>query len=240
MSMNSGMSHNNLEMRSGNISIQNNGMSHETYNSGISNSSNSFQNRGMSHGTHSNSNRSFQNSGMSHDSNSSATSNSCNSFQNSGMSHGTNISGMNYINNMINPLMMNYNGNMMNVYNQISMMNMMNSIRNRQYLSTGSSRSTNQTSNNNNNPNIISVLFRVSDGSNQNHYTIHCNLSDKVSDIIKKYRKKASDSDPTKQFIFNGQKLKRDLTANEQGLTNQAIILVITARNVKGASKLSF
>ena len=234
MSMNAGMSHNNLEMRSGNISIQNNGMSHGTNNSGTSNSSNSFQNSGMSHGTHSNSNRSFQNSGMIHDSNSSATSNSSNSFLNSGMSYGTNISGMNYINNnMINPLMMNNNGNMMSSYNQKSMMNRMNLNFNRQSLNTGSRSSTNQTSNNN--PNIINVLFRVSDEANQNNYTIHCNLSDKVSDIIKKYRKKASDSDPTKQFIFNGQKLKRDLTANEQGLTNQAIILVITARNVKGA-----
>ena len=64
---------------------------------------------------------------------------------------------------------------------------------------------------------------------------IQCTLSDKVSDIIQKYRNKTLDKETTNIFHYNGKALDLNMTADEAGLYNHAIINVINIKNVGGA-----
>ena len=174
--------------------------------------------------------------------------------QNTGMNQGMGMnmgnmgnSGMG-MNNMMNPMMFgmgmgmaNNNPmgmNMMNMANQIAMTNKMNSILNGQSSNEANNNSVNQ--NVSNNSKGITVYFRKNDQPDQKPYSIQCNLTDKVSDIIQKYRNKSLDDDSTKKFIFNAKAVDPTLIASEQGLTDQANIFVVTTKNVKGAKTNNF
>ena len=84
---------------------------------------------------------------------------------------------------------------------------------------------------------IIHVTFRAAgpDGRVLPPMVIPCMPSDKVSDIIEKYRNKANDRDDTKKFIFNAKNLAPSLTVAEAGITNNANIFVVATKGIKGA-----
>ena len=85
----------------------------------------------------------------------------------------------------------------------------------------------------------ISVIFRVS-GTGQNTQNsepimVQCLPNEKVSEVIKKYRSKSGDNDPSKKFIFNAKNLNLSLTVAEADITNNANIFVVTTKGIKGA-----
>ena len=78
----------------------------------------------------------------------------------------------------------------------------------------------------------IRVIFRKS-GSDQNGHPpvmIQCLLTDKVSDIIDKYRNKSNNHDKKVRFIFNVKNLDESLTVEEAGLTNFSSIFVVNMK----------
>ena len=80
----------------------------------------------------------------------------------------------------------------------------------------------------------ITIIFRKGDEENKSSYSILCALSEKVSDIIQKYKNISLDNDISNTFIFNGKELNLNITVAEAGLTNQANISVITTKKVEG------
>ena len=80
------------------------------------------------------------------------------------------------------------------------------------------------------------VIFRKSgEGFSDEPIMIHCLKSEKVSDLIQKYRNKSGDSDCFKKFIFNGKQLNGYLTVSEAGLSENANIFVVNTKGIKGA-----
>ena len=64
---------------------------------------------------------------------------------------------------------------------------------------------------------------------------IQCQLNERVSDLIQRYRTKSGDRDPSKKFIFNAKNLNQSLTIEEAGITNNGNIFVVTTQGIKGA-----
>ena len=56
---------------------------------------------------------------------------------------------------------------------------------------------------------------------------VQCSLTDKVSDIIDKYRKKANSHNENALFIFNAKNLNKNLTVQEAGLVDNANVFVV-------------
>ena len=72
----------------------------------------------------------------------------------------------------------------------------------------------------------------------QEGYTITavtCSYSEKVDDLINRYREKTQDYDLTEKFVFNTKNLCPDLTVAEQGLINGAHIKIIVTKGIRGA-----
>ena len=61
--------------------------------------------------------------------------------------------------------------------------------------------------------------------------------SEKVGDIIEKYRIKADDKNKKEKFIYNAKQLNPDLTVAEAGLINQSKIFVMVTEKVYGGEK---
>jgi hypothetical protein len=159
-----------------------------------------------------------------------------NGFMNNGMNYqaGMNMNGpMNYQGNMgmMNPqVMMNFN--------QMSQMNQSaNQFNNSFNNSNNNQTNVNQnTSSYSNNSGGINVFFRKN-GENEEDTSImiQCKTSDKISDLIDRYRTKSLDNDPTKKFIFNAKEVIPHYTVEQQGIRNNASIFVVTTANVRGA-----
>ena len=81
--------------------------------------------------------------------------------------------------------------------------------------------------------NSITIIFRRA-GLNESPIMIHCNLYDKVSDVIEKYRKESNDYDETKKFIYNAKPLYPSLTLSESGVIDNGNIFVVVTKGVKG------
>ena len=80
------------------------------------------------------------------------------------------------------------------------------------------------------------VIFRKSgEGQQGPPIMIQCLDSDKISDLIQRYRTKSNDNDDSKKFIFNAKQLNPTLSVGEAGITDNANIFVVTTRGVKGA-----
>ena len=141
---------------------------------------------------------------------------------------------MGYVDPMMDPMYQMYQMKMMNPMNNqmnqmiMTQMNQMNQIKN-------NSPDLNKDSNENILNQEINVLFNHNNSESIPLNTIQCTLSDKVSDIIQKYRNKTLDKETTDIFVYNGKALDLNMTASEAGLNNQAIINVITTKNVSGA-----
>ena len=78
----------------------------------------------------------------------------------------------------------------------------------------------------------IYVNFRVSEQTLK-PIRFLCNPGDKISDIIKEYRKLSGDYDQSKKFIFNAKDLNQSLCAWEAGIENNANIFVVSAKRLK-------
>ena len=148
----------------------------------------------------------------------------------------------------MNPMMPNMMGqtNMMNnpammqmMVNQMNLQNQMNDILNNKSQNMGSqsqNQSSSQSQSYSNPSGGKSIIFRKSgEGEQGAPIMVQCLDSDKVSEVIKRYRAKSGDQDPSKKFIFNAKALNLDLTVAEAGLTDNANIFVVTTRGVKGA-----
>ena len=69
----------------------------------------------------------------------------------------------------------------------------------------------------------INVIFR-------SDVIIGCNIREKVSSLIEKYRNKSGDRDDNKKFIFNAKNLNLSLTVAKAGITNNANIFVVSTK----------
>ena len=118
------------------------------------------------------------------------------------------------------------------------MNNQMNQMIMTQMNKTNQIKNNSQDLNKDSNENILNQEINVLFNNNSESIplnTIQCTLSDKVSDIIQKYINKTLDKETTNIFVYNGKALDFNMTAAEAGLNNQAIINVITTKNVGGA-----
>ena len=80
------------------------------------------------------------------------------------------------------------------------------------------------------NNDILNLNFRES-GIKKN-ILIKCLPSEKISEIIQKYRKKANDFDKSKIFIFDAKELNPNLTAKESKFLNNCTIFIIKTKEV--------
>ncbi len=129
--------------------------------------------------------------------------------------------------------MMNMNMNMNNQMQQMKQMQDMinNMVKNNQQNSNQNSSS--QPSQQGG----INVVFRASGqgGQGKPPLMIQCQLNERVSDLIQRYRTKSGDRDPSKKFIFNAKNLNQSLTIEQAGITNNGNIFVVTTQGIKGA-----
>lgn len=86
---------------------------------------------------------------------------------------------------------------------------------------------------------FINIIFRVGEqlqpqqDGQVKKTIIQCNLNDKISDIVDKYRTKSLDTEE-KKFVFNAKTLDLKLTAAEAGLVDNATIYALNTKNVMG------
>ena len=80
---------------------------------------------------------------------------------------------------------------------------------------------------------MINVYF-----SSYDHY-IQCNLEEKVSDLIKKYRLKSGDNNKNEQFYYNSKLLNPKLTVLESNLLDMCEIKIVECGNVCGAGGIA-
>ena len=156
------------------------------------------------------------------------------------------------LNNQMMPQMMNQmnvNQNMMNnqmmsqMMNQNMMVNQMaNLANNSQMMQMSNQQQQNNAFNsqqnqgiNNGAQNQIGLTFIKNNvEAYQKKLKIYCLDSDKVNDVIKKYRVKAEDHNQNENFVFNAKNLNPELTVAESGLQNESIIFVLNKEGVEG------
>lgn len=88
-----------------------------------------------------------------------------------------------------------------------------------------------------NNSNLLTVIFRVSGEDEFNNsipISIQCSNSEKVSDLIQKYRNKSGDSDCSKKFVFKAKQLNQNLTVSEEEIIEMSNIFVVPTKGIKG------
>ena len=137
---------------------------------------------------------------------------------------------------MMNPMMMNNNmGNMgtgmMNAAMNFNMNNQMMPNMGNNMGNMGNNQPQQQQPNNQN----ISVYFRAGANGENGSIMIQCSLSDRVSNLIERYKTKSMEDVSKKKFIFNAKALNKDLTVAEAGLNDGANIFVVNTEGVKGA-----
>ena len=138
---------------------------------------------------------------------------------------------MNQMNMMNNQMMF----NMMN-QNMTQMANLANASQNMQMVNNQQQNMDfgNQSNPVDNNPQVEITFIKNDPNTYQKKIKIFCLYSDKVSDIITRYRTKAEDDNVNENFVFNAKNLNPELTVSESGLQNQSIIFVINKEGMKG------
>ena len=146
--------------------------------------------------------------------------------------NGNNFIDQNQVNNML----------IQNQYLLMNQMNMFNNMNNQFFQNMNGVPNCNNNLNNNfnNNFNINnnipdSIDIKFKDENNQ-IMTIRARLDDKLSNIISKYKVFISDNSNNKEYLFLNKKICLDLTAAEQGLTNNCEIEV-RKRNINEEKK---
>ena len=88
-----------------------------------------------------------------------------------------------------------------------------------------------------NNSDEINVCFIAEGYYNikPNQIYIQCLKSERVSDVIQRYRNKSGDFDCSKKFIFNAKQLNTSLLVCEAEITENANIFVKSTKGIKGA-----
>ena len=77
--------------------------------------------------------------------------------------------------------------------------------------------------------NIINIQFeRIGEIGDNRIIIVYSKYSEKVYDLIQKYRVKANDWNLNEGFFYNDKKINPDLTLAEAGLCNNCIIKVVT------------
>ena len=161
-----------------------------------------------------------------------------------------NMNNINMINNdpMINKMMNNnnrLNSNNFNndMSNSISSNNNINKNNNINMINSGTF-SNNMMDNNNKKNNLINInqFSKIDDEEiyvifikEETKTRFKCKRNEKVNDIIEKYREEAFDDDTNIEFIYNGKelnKLNKNLTASEAGISNNSNIYVVTSKNL--------
>ena len=161
-----------------------------------------------------------------------------------------NLNNINMINNdpMINKMM--NNNNMLNINNfnndmsnSISSNNNINKNNNINMINSGTF-SNNMMDNNNKKNNLINInqFSKIDDEEiyvifikEETKTRFKCKRNEKVNDIIEKYREEAFDDDTNIEFIYNGKelnKLNKNLTASEAGISNNSNIYVVTSKKL--------
>ena len=163
-----------------------------------------------------------------------------------------NLNNINMINNdpMINKMM--NNNNMLNINNfnndmsnSISSNNNINKNNNINMINSGTFSNNMMDNNNNNKKNNLININQFSKIDDEEIYVIFikeetktrfkCKRNEKVNDIIEKYREEAFDDDTNIEFIYNGKelnKLNKNLTASEAGISNNSNIYVVTSKKL--------
>ena len=85
------------------------------------------------------------------------------------------------------------------------------------------------------NSNDIDIIFRNAELKTNNTTIIKCNINEKVSEIIRKYREKTGDRESNEKFIFNAKELNDQLTVGQSKLYDGCIIFVVLLKGIKGA-----
>ena len=161
-----------------------------------------------------------------------------------------NMNNINMINNdpMINKMMNNnnkLNSNNFNndMSNSISLNNNINKNNNINMINSGTF-SNNMMDNNNKKNNLINInqFSKIDDEEiyvifikEETKTRFKCKRNEKVNDIIEKYREEAFDDDTNIEFIYNGKelnKLNKNLTASEAGISNNSNIYVVTSKKL--------
>jgi len=167
------------------------------------------------------------------------------------MNNMNNLNNMNMLNNNESQMMMNKMNmnNTMNMYNMINMnMNMdmnnqMNQMKQMQeeminiIMKDSQQNSKPDSSSLSSQQGGLNVFFRANshDGKGKPPLMFKCQLNEKVSDLIQRYREKSGDRDQSKKFIFNAKNLNQSLTIGEAGISNDGNIFVVTTLGIKGA-----
>ena len=166
---------------------------------------------------------------------------------------GNNQMGMNTMGNnmnqiMMNQILMNQMGMNPMVFNQMGMAGQMNMNDMSKLIQMNNQNFNNMNNNNMNNNNIVQNNF-IQDTSNgiavtfekndpvmgELKITIQCLFTEKIKDVIQKYRIKSGDDNMFERFVFNTKNLCPELTVAEQGLLSNSIIKVIDIKDMKGA-----
>ena len=156
------------------------------------------------------------------------------------------------MNQMMNPAMMQQNQNMMNqlLMQQQMQQNMWNPqamMQQQQQQNAILQSMIQQQQQNNNqvntstNPNFITIRFKLQLRRDQNNeFSIHCTLNDKISEVISRFRTKAQDVEDLKheKYIFNAKRLNETLTVAEAGMSNNSVVYVINDRDLEGGNNL--
>ena len=161
-----------------------------------------------------------------------------------------NLNNINMINNdpMINKMMNNNNMLKSNNFNNdmsnsISLNNNINKNNNINMINSGTF-SNNMMDNNNKKNNLINInqFSKIDDEEiyvifikEETKTRFKCKRNEKVNDIIEKYREEAFDDDTNIEFIYNGKdlnKLNKNLTASEAGISNNSNIYVVTSKKL--------
>ena len=156
------------------------------------------------------------------------------------------------MNQMMNPAMMQQNQNMMNQLRmqqqmQQNMWNPQAMMQQQQQQNAILQSMIQQQQQNNNqvntstNPNFITIRFKLQLRRDQNNeFSIHCTLNDKVSEVISRFRTKAQDVEDLKheKYIFNAKRLNETLTVAEAGMSNNSVVYVINDRDLEGGNNL--
>ena len=123
---------------------------------------------------------------------------------------------LNMMDAMNNERMM-MNNRMMNAMNNGGMMNhgMMNNFEDKQQ----------------NDISPITIYFRKGD---EKPFLIQCLPTDKVSEVIERYRKKSGDNDDTLKFIYNSRALNPSITIGKAGITDNGNVSVVVTKNIMG------
>ena len=78
---------------------------------------------------------------------------------------------------------------------------------------------------------IISLHFRK---KQEPPITVFCKAKDRISEVIKQYRKISLNNDETNKFIFNAKALHPSLTVEEAGIADDDTIFVVETKGVRG------